>query len=47
MMVRKVLLLILNIPKTTLKKQKSSIKFKSKNKITYNFEDGQSVQINP
>ena len=34
-------------PKTNLKKQKSSIKLKSKNKLTYNFENGQSVQINP
>ena len=37
----------INDPKTTPKKQKSSIKIKSKNKITYNFENGQSVQINP
>ena len=37
----------INKPKTTQKKQKSSIKIKSKNKITYNFENGQSVQINP
>ena len=29
------------------KKQNSSIKLKSKNKLTYNFENGQSVQINP
>ena len=36
-----------NNPKTNLKKQKSSIKLKSKNKLTYNFENGQSVQINP
>ena len=34
-------------PKTNLKKQKSSIKLKSKNKLTYYFENGQSVQINP
>ncbi len=34
-------------PKTNLKKQKSSIKLKSKNKLTYNFENGQSIQINP
>ena len=34
-------------PKTNLKKQKSSIKLKSKNKLTYNFENGESVQINP
>ena len=34
-------------PKTNLIKQKSSIKLKSKNKLTYNFENGQSVQINP
>ena len=34
-------------PKTNLKKQKSPIKLKSKNKLTYNFENGQSVQINP
>ena len=33
--------------KTNLKKQKSSIKLKSKNKLTYNFENGESVQINP
>ena len=38
---------IINNPKTNLKKQKSSIKIKSKNKLTYNFENGQSVQINP
>ena len=37
----------INNPKTTPKKQKSSIKIKSKNKITYNFENGKSVQINP
>ena len=37
----------INNPKTTTKKQKLSIKIKSKNKITYNFENGQSVQINP
>ena len=36
-----------NNPKINLKKQKSSIKLKSKNKLTYNFENGQSVQINP
>ena len=36
----------INNPKTNLKKQKSSIKLKSKNKLTYNFENGQSVQIN-
>ena len=36
-----------NNPKSNLKKQKSSIKLKSKNKLTYNFENGQSVQINP
>ena len=36
-----------NNSKTNLKKQKSSIKLKSKNKLTYNFENGQSVQINP
>ena len=34
-------------PKTNLIKQKSSIKLKSKNKLTYNFKNGQSVQINP
>ena len=34
-------------PKTIPKKQKSNIKIKSKNKITYNFENGKSVQINP
>ena len=33
--------------KTNHKKQKSSIKLKSKNKLIYNFEDGESVQINP
>ena len=38
---------IINNPKTNLQKQKSSIKLKSKNKLTYNFENGQSVQINP
>ena len=37
----------INNPKSTPKKQKSFIKIKSKNKITYNFENGQSVQINP
>ena len=37
----------INNSKTNLKKQKSSIKLKSKNKLTYNFENGQSVQINP
>mgnify|MGYP005721460571 FL=1 len=37
----------INNPKTNLKKQSSSIKLKSKNKLTYNFENGQSVQINP
>ena len=36
-----------NNPKTNLKKQKSSIKLKSKNKLIYNFENGQSIQINP
>ena len=36
-----------NNSKTNLKKQKSSIKLKSKNKLTYNFENGESVQINP
>ena len=36
-----------NNPKTNIKKQNSSIKLKSKNKLTYNFENGQSVQINP
>ena len=36
----------INNPKTNLKK-KSSIKLKSKNKLTYNFENGQSVKINP
>ena len=34
-------------PKTNLIKQKSSIKLKSKNKLIYYFENGQSVQINP
>ena len=37
----------INNPKTNLKKQNSSIKLKSKNKLTYNFKNGQSVQINP
>ena len=37
----------INNPKPKFKKQKSSIKVKSKNKLTYNFENGQSVQINP
>ena len=37
----------INNQKTNLKKQMSSIKFKSKNKLTYNFENGQSVRINP
>ena len=37
----------INNPKTTPKKQKSSLKIKSKNKITYNFKNGQSIQINP
>ena len=37
----------INNTKTNLKKQKSSIKLKSKNKLTYNFENGESVQINP
>ena len=37
----------INNSKTILKKQKSSIKLKSKNKLTYNFANGQSVQINP
>ena len=37
----------INNPKTNLKKKKSSIKLKSKNKLTYNFVNGQSVQINP
>ena len=37
----------INNSKTNLKKHKSSIKLKSKNKLTYNFENGQSVQINP
>ena len=36
-----------NNPKTNLKKQKSLIKLKSKNKLSYNFGNGQSVQINP
>ena len=38
---------IVNNPNTNLKKRKSSVKLKSKNKLTYNFENGQSVQINP
>ena len=37
----------INNPKTNLKKQNSSIKLRSKNKLTYYFENGQSVQINP
>ena len=37
----------INNSKTNLKKQKSSIKLKSKNKLIYNFENGESVQINP
>ena len=37
----------INNSKTHLKKQKSSLKLKSINKLTYNFENGQSVQINP
>ena len=37
----------INNSKTNLKKQKSSIKLKSKNKLTYNFKNGKSVQINP
>ena len=36
-----------NNSKTNIKKQKSYIKLKSKNKLTYNFESGESVQINP
>ena len=38
---------IINNQKTNLKEQKSSLNLKSKNKLTYNFENGQSVQINP
>ena len=37
----------INNPKTNLTKKKSSIKLKSKNKLIYNFENGQSIQINP
>ena len=37
----------INNSKTNLKKQKSFIKLKSKNKLTYTFENGESVQINP
>ena len=37
----------INNSKTNLKKQKSSIKLKSINKLIYNFENGESVQINP
>ena len=37
----------INNPKANLKKHTSSIKLKSKNKLTYNFENEQSVQINP
>ena len=33
--------------KTKIERKKSSIKIKSKNKLTYNFENGQSIQINP
>jgi len=37
----------INNSKTNVKKQKSSIKLKSKNKLTYVFENGESVQVNP
>ena len=37
----------INNQKITHKKRKSSIKIKSKNKLTYHFKNGQSVQINP
>ena len=37
----------INNPKNNLKKQNSSIKLRSKNKLTYYFENGQSVQLNP
>jgi len=37
----------INNSKTNLKKQKSSLKLKSKNKLTYSFKNGESVQINP
>ena len=37
----------INNPKTNLKKQKSAIKLKSKNKLIYNFKNGQSIQVNP
>ena len=40
-------MLQLIIQKPNLKKQKSSIKLKSKNKLIYNFENGESIQINP
>ena len=33
--------------KTTQARKKSSVKIKSKKKIIYNFENGQSIQINP
>ena len=36
-----------NSPKSNRKKQKSSVKLKSRNKLTYNFANGQSIQINP
>ena len=36
-----------NNSKTTFKRKKSSINVKSKNKLTYNFGNGQSIQLNP
>ena len=36
-----------NNPKIIPKSPKSSLKIKSKNKLTYSFDNGQSVQINP
>lgn len=33
--------------KNKLNKKKTSIKLKSKNNLTYNFKNGQSIQLNP
>jgi hypothetical protein len=38
---------LISNPNNKLKKQNSSVKLNSINKLTYNFENGQSVQINP